>query len=600
MEALLEKEFGYTMRTGKLNRPDAEVDNGMNERAFNNMLRKSGVLHGRRIQVPYDYSREFVLVDGGIGKAIDEGMKYLFDNREKYPGLAEQMRTRFDYLARLQTLESIKASAAIKRIQQHHALGRKAIVFHSFKKNKTVNPFAFMPSAEVDPATISAFQKARPDLANLYMGEGGSVVDVLKEAFPQAGVFNGDIPKRDRNEAVKTFNDDDSSMNVIIVQRDAGKEGISLHDTTGKTPRVLLDLGLPTKPTDAIQVEGRPYRTGLLSNVVIEYFTTHLDYETHTFASVVATRSSTAENLALGNEARSLLRAFVDAYEEASTAPPSLEQGVGGKAKDLLVVQDSLFDQAKNIFHSKSKQKGKRDQREGAEFYSTPEPVGLKMVEWAGLRAGEKGLEPSAGDGAIARWMPENGKHIFIDDSYTLVGKLGMLGNGEVKHQRFETFNTINKFDAVVMNPPYGSGGKTAMEHLAKGFEHLRDGGRLLALIPDGGMATKRWDKWYAEVKDGYLVADVSLPRVTFKKAGTGVKTRIVVIDKVPKKWRDAGLEPIAPRNISLDYHDEIKDLFDGIENIGIDPRLKEPDWEAIKASKDKAAADLADVMKDC
>jgi hypothetical protein len=603
-DSLLSAKFGYQMKTGKLNQPSADIDNALNERNFNQELKDSGVLRGRRLKVESDYSREFVLIDGGIGKKIDEGIKYLFDNREKYPGLSSQLNKRFDYLARLQTLESIKASAALDRIKQHHALGRKVIVFHGFKKNNTVHPFKFTPSESqaVYPSTIEQFKKDRPDLYNLDMGtEGGGVVDVIKRSYPQAGIFNGDIDKRTRNENVKAFNDDSNPMDVIVLQRDAGKEGVSLHDTTGKHQRALLDLGLPIKPTDAIQTEGRGYRTGVKSNFVVEYFTTGLDYETHAFATAVASRSSTAENLALGNEGRNLLKAFVDAYESADSGKPSLEQGVGGKAKDFLIEEASLFDQAKNIYHSKNATRGKRDQREGKDFYATPEPIGMKMVEWAGLKVGDNALEPSAGDGAIARWMPNSGKHVFVEPSYSLSGKLGMLGNGEVKNQPFEKLKTINKFDAVVMNPPYGSGGKTAIEHLDKAFKHLRDGGRVIALIPEGGMATKRFDKWYAEIKDGYMVADIGLPQVTFKKAGTAVKTRVVIIDKIPKKWMDDGVEPLAPRVLSLNYADDIKALFDGIEGIGIADRLTKPDFEKLKEiANDKAAGELMDIMKDC
>ena len=38
------------------------------------------------------------------------------------------------------------------------------------------------------------------------------------------------------------------------------------------------------------------------------------------------------------------------------------------------------------------------------------------------------------------------------------------------------------------MNPPFGQGGSIAIKHLVKAFEHLREGGRVVALLPVGKM----------------------------------------------------------------------------------------------------------------
>ena len=590
-EAFLQENLGYQMRTGKLNQPSADVNVSLAERNLNEAFKKSGVLRGRRLKVDADYSRQFVLIDNAIGKKIDEGMKWLWDNSEAYPGLSAQLNERFNYLARLQLLEAIKAEHGVERAKQHIKLGRKVVMFHDFKQGGSFNhPFKFKVTQEVTKEVLARFNEARPDLLELPLDHLPSPIDAVRQAFgDSARIFNGDVPSKERNKAVNEFNDDDGSVNVILIQRDAGKEGISLHDTTGQYQRVLLDLGLPTKPTDAIQTEGRIYRTGVMTNAIDEYFTTGLDYETHAFADAVASRSSTAENLAMGHEGRNLLRAFVDAYSRASAAEPSLEQGVGGKQQDYENTEVSPLESAKLAYFTRQKNTKNRRDREGKEYYATPEPVGMVMADWLQLAPGEYGLEPSAGHGAIARSFPSHASNTFIEPSYELRGELGMLGAGTVKGDDFLTFRPARNFEGIAMNPPYGQGGAQAVKHVAKAFSHLRPGGRVVALIPDGGSADKKFDQWSesAEAKEAYPVIEVKLPSVTFNRAGTGVRTKLVVFDRVPDRWRKAGAEMPDHRRVDLSYIEDINELFERLGDIELGERVAEPD--ALKSPKPAA-----------
>lgn len=54
------------------------------------------------------------------------------------------------------------------------------------------------------------------------------------------------------------------------------------------------------------------------------------------------------------------------------------------------------------------------------DYFATPEPLGLKMVEWADASTGDAMLEPSAGHGAIARWFPEDTRNTFVEPSREL------------------------------------------------------------------------------------------------------------------------------------------------------------------------------------
>lgn len=95
------------------------------------------------------------------------------------------------------------------------------------------------------------------------MSELTSPIQTLTEAFgDKIVIYNGSLSAKEKNDSLSKFNDDNSEVDVILVQADAGSAGISLHDKTGKHQRVLINLGLPTKPVEAIQTEGRIYRVG--------------------------------------------------------------------------------------------------------------------------------------------------------------------------------------------------------------------------------------------------------------------------------------------------------------------------------------------------
>jgi hypothetical protein len=77
----------------------------------------------------------------------------------------------------------------------------------------------------------------------------GPPIQTLTSAFPKALTYNGTVSKKKRDAAKALFNDDNSGHDLIIVQSAAGEAGISLHDTTGKHQRVLLNLGMPIRPS---------------------------------------------------------------------------------------------------------------------------------------------------------------------------------------------------------------------------------------------------------------------------------------------------------------------------------------------------------------
>lgn len=582
------EHFGYRMRYNKLTQPEAGVNTELMEQNFNQWLKDTGALFGRRLDVPFDYDRRFQLIDDAAGKKLDDALRFLneAENGIYRPIYDEVMRT-FDYQRRMFLLESMKARAAVPVIREHLKLGRKVVVFHDYNQGGGFSPFAeaLAEMKDLDMRSTASELFQRPIFRINFSGLD-SAINTIKKAFPNVLLFNGTVSKGKRRQNADFFNADKSGKNLILVQSDAGREGVSLHDTTGKHQRVEINLGMPVRPVAATQIEGRIYRTGQASDAIFRYMTTGTSWEASTFASKIAERAATAENLALGEEARGLKQSFIDAYNEAEPMQASREDGKGGKERDQALSQNiTPFDKAKTFYWAQQKNTKRRDQREGQDYFATPEPVGLKMVEWANIKPGDKVLEPSAGHGAIARFFPAQSDVTMVEPSYDLSQRAALAnGTARIINGRFEDLSRANKFDAIVMNPPFGTGGKTAYEHLAKAAKHLRQGGRLVALVPRGGISERRFDQFFGgdEAKGLDLVARIKMPWVTFERAGTKVATEVLVFERHDKS--DGSIIPVRP---DLSSAQTINELFDRIEGLAL------PERQPLTA--DEAIANAAD-----
>lgn len=593
------QHFGYRMRYNKLTQPEAGVNSELMEQGFNQHLKDTGALTGRTLDVPHDYDRKFALIDDAAGRKLDNALRFLneAENGKYRPIYDEVMRT-FDYQRRMFLLESMKARAAVPMIKQHLALGRKVVVFHDYNKGGGFSPFAeSLNTIKTEMRSTASELFQRPEFQIDFSGLLPAIT-TIKRAFPKAMEFNGTVSKAQRRKNADLFNDDNSGRNLMIVQSDAGREGVSLHDTTGKHQRTLINLGMPVKPVAATQIEGRTYRTGQASDAIFRYMTTGTAWEASAFASKIAERASTAENLALGNDARGLKQSFIDAYNDADVMSASREDGKGGKELDrsLSAGRDiSPFQRAKTFYYAQQKNNKRRDNREGKDYFATPEPVGLKMVEWADIKPGDKVLEPSAGHGAIARFFPDRTDVTMIEPSYELSNRAALAnGTAKIVNSNFEDFHVTNKFDAIVMNPPYGNGGKTAIEHVGKAARHLREGGRIVAIIPRGGMADRRLAQFMQseEAKGLQLVADIAMPSSTFTRAGTGVNTHVLVLEKHSSEG-----DTVPPTTADLSNADSIEALFDRIEDLGVSPRQQVSTEEAIANATTNARYSVSDVQ---
>jgi hypothetical protein len=413
---------------------------------------------------------------------------------------------------------------------------------------------------------IARFHALYPEYLSLNLDGLFNPIETFKREFGDDVLFfNGDVPKKKRSQAIREFNKD-GGKNIMVVQLEAGKEGISVHDLTGEHQRAIINLALPIKPTDAMQSEGRIYRLGVQTNAIIEYLVLKTNFESMAFGNKINKRVRTAENLAFGNQARNLEDSFAGGYLNASHTSellPADMTGDGGVLADGKMDYSSPFDQAKTFYFARQAKRS----NQGVDYFATPEPLGLKMVEWADAQRSEDLLEPSAGHGAIARFFPKFCHGVFVEPEPTLAAEVAVVA-GEPQVRNFEDLHVQNKFDVIVMNPPFGKGGKMAMDHLIKAFDHLRFNGRIVAILPEGSI-NKKFDRWYESEEFAFKVADIVLPSCTFFRAGTSVLSRVVVLDR----YFDSESALDCPIKHDLRDVKSVSEFFDQIESIEIDER---------------------------
>jgi superfamily II DNA or RNA helicase len=164
------------------------------------------------------------LIDSGhlkeINQMYDDLQKKIAELKAKEASAADEMVIR---LRARQHIELAKVSTFVEEAVKHLQEGAKVCLF-----------FNFTGSVE----------------------EAVRQFDILKYT---ARSITGQTPLADRESHIQAFNK--GFLHVLILNIQAGSEGISLHDTTGEYPRVSL-ISPPESATTLVQAMGRIDRIG--------------------------------------------------------------------------------------------------------------------------------------------------------------------------------------------------------------------------------------------------------------------------------------------------------------------------------------------------
>jgi predicted RNA methylase len=189
------------------------------------------------------------------------------------------------------------------------------------------------------------------------------------------------------------------------------------------------------------------------------------------------------------------------------------------------------------------------DPKKELQFYPTPPDLCRRMTDAAGILAGRRVLEPSAGTGNIVRAIfnaatgADCVKVVAIEIESRFVDILAEQrlktvyaneSNFAIINADFLTYSgDLGLFDAVIMNPPFRKGQDIA--HVTKAYHLLKPVGRLVAITSPGW--TFRNDANHHTFRSSVeaLKSNAHWDRLeqgTFKEAGTMVNTILLTLTR--------------------------------------------------------------------
>jgi len=174
-------------------------------------------------------------------------------------------------------------------------------------------------------------------------------------------------------------------------------------------------------------------------------------------------------------------------------------------------------------------------QKVGIDFFPTPAAIAVRMASLARIKKGDRVLEPSAGNGNLADAAKSAGAEVdVIEISSQLREILTAKGYAVVAHD-FDSFTPEEKYDAVLMNPPFSNRQDAA--HIRRAYDMVKAGGRLVAIAGEGvffgsdakAVQFRDWlDSVGAEVEQ--LGAGTFMDKSLL--ATTGANARLITIQK--------------------------------------------------------------------
>ena len=164
------------------------------------------------------------------------------------------------------------------------------------------------------------------------------------------------------------------------------------------------------------------------------------------------------------------------------------------------------------------------------QFFATPEGMAVEAAEkirsTLGTLRGKRGLEPSAGTGALANVARKMGADMVVIEAWNVNAiKLRAQGYGVIERDFLTvTPEEIGTFDFVLANPPFTR--NQDIQHVMHMLQFIRPGGALSVIMSTGWLEGKT--KVHAQFKEFLGTQDVTVTAIeagAFKESGTVVPT---------------------------------------------------------------------------
>ena len=188
--------------------------------------------------------------------------------------------------------------------------------------------------------------------------------------------------------------------------------------------------------------------------------------------------------------------------------------------------------------------------------FSTPAPYAALCAWVAGVRPGDRVLEPSAGTGALCAFALAAAASVHANELSERRADLLAVLLAEAGQDPAETLTRENadhldailpvhvRADVVLLNPPFsqtaGRLGRRRIatvgtDHVLQALRRLDAGGRLVAILSAGVSRRKPAYRSFFETvgSDPFrLRADIEVGGSVYRPNGTSVRTRLLVVDR--------------------------------------------------------------------
>lgn len=157
----------------------------------------------------------------------------------------------------------------------------------------------------------------------------------------------------------------------------------------------------------------------------------------------------------------------------------------------------------------------------------TPSETAKQLIEYARIDESSRVLEPSAGIGNIADQIKQITSNLDVCEQMYHFSELLKLKGHIVVGNNFLEYNTDQKYDAVIMNPPFSD----EQNHIKHAYNLLKDGGTLVSITsPHWTFANDKKSVEFRQWLDNETYFTNDLASGTFEM--TGVASKILVIEK--------------------------------------------------------------------
>ncbi|MCB2060894.1 MAG: strawberry notch family protein, partial [Novosphingobium sp.] len=208
------------------------------------------------------------------------------------------------------------------------------------------------------------------------------------------------------------------------------------------------------------------------------------------------------------------------------TTPPDLAEKVFAGLEDRIPTQTNRSEEQVEL-----------------QQFATPPRLAWLAARACVLTKDDRVLEPSAGTGMLVMWLGKSSAMLNLNEisASRRACLAALFPQATVTGHDGELIDELLAPDcspsAVLMNPPFswsaerGHYGRTGARHLRSAFARLRPGGRLTAIMPEW------FDLHRFVAKMRGTVAPLLNVRIDggFRQSGTGISTRLLVIDKADR-----------------------------------------------------------------